>query len=177
MKHLNLRNILIAILAIQLLGIFGLYFTSKRGDKSLEQVTSIVEKRFTDAGIKFKKAKVSLGKIPSGLAGVTIGIPYIFVYIVLDEDYFYNASNEVREALVLHEYTHYLGVSKHTNGYMNDIEWIFKKTPLGGFYLWRKCPISIMHESDEVNTCFYKYKEYYYKDAIKQIVDTNNQLM
>lgn len=166
---LSTRNILILVICVHLFSLYGYLITTKKGTKTLTQVTKTVEQQLRSRGLKFKNADVYLGTIPKGLAGLTLGIPNIYVYIVLNKEYFENASDEIREALVLHEYTHYLGFRSHVNKYMQKAEFLKQTNELGTFYLYRACPSSIMHESDEVSTCFNKYKDFYYKDAVELI--------
>ena len=78
-------------------------------------------------------------------------------YILIERTYFKQSTDEVREALLLHEIGHALGL-KHVWGFSNISQ---------DGTIFSYCPTSVMHPSDPIDNCFYRFRNYYYS----QIVD------
>jgi beta-lactamase regulating signal transducer with metallopeptidase domain len=132
-------------------------------------VVSKVENELRMKGLKFESADIYLTEmidIPSAV-GVTYFIPIEIAstkpWIEIKKSYFMNSSDEVREALILHEYGHYLGASHDSN-----IMKITISPFLSGF---DTCPASVMHPSDSMVGCFKNHREYYYLELIDKVLE------
>lgn len=136
--------------------------------EQLEVVVDIVESNLQAVGIKFNKAKVTIDDmigLPNSFVGVTYPGPQFLSFIKIRADYFMKAPMEIREALVLHEYGHYLGVLSHDDRYLPYVLPI--RFP-------NKCPTSVMHSYDDMSGCFFLMREYYYKELKNKILDLNH---
>lgn len=122
----------------------------------LNPIVSIVEKELKNRGLVFNPARIYLTDMRnmSNAVGVTITDPQVYLgkWIELRQSYYINAPDEIKEALVLHEYGHYLGL-EHNNG-------------MGSMF----CPMSVMHYSHDMEGCFFRYREYYYNELAQEVL-------
>lgn len=99
-----------------------------------------------------KKLDVSGVTIILGDLKDNVGL-YTGCCIFLDYSYIVKSSDEVVEALILHEYGHHLGYLRgeiHYDNISPDL-----------------CPVSVMHRSSDLEGCFYKNRDYYYNEVIE----------
>jgi hypothetical protein len=119
-----------------------------------------VENELISRGIVFTPTLVKLtNRFDSTLlVGLTtIGRVVPVAWIELNRKYFKAAPAEVKEALLLHEYGHYLGLNHSPDAY------IFMNTLF--------CPTSVMHPTDSMSLCFNANRDYYYSVLVKQVLD------
>lgn len=76
-------------------------------------------------------------------------------YIRVEPFKFLQSTEEVNEALILHEYAHVLGYRRD-----KKVHYDLK----AGF-----CPASVMHSFDDMEGCFYRFRNYYYSEVTKHL--------
>jgi predicted Zn-dependent protease len=86
-------------------------------------------------------------------------------YIEVLKSYYQKAPKEIKEAVLIHELGHVFGLN-HRDDYIYMLK--------GG----RICPVSVMHSSDDLNGCYFKYRKYYFDELAMRIkkLDTNPEL-
>ncbi len=132
---------------------------TERQVRELSYAVSEVEENLRNMGLKFKNADVYLTELnflPDTAVAVT-RLPFLLNrWIEVRRSYFASAPVELREAVILHEYGHYLGLEHDsTYGFSNQLD--------------RFCPSSIMHPSDEMRMCFLVHKNYYYLELVRKV--------
>lgn len=143
----------------------------RENNLKFDTVVSKIENELRMRGVKFEPADIYLTEmldLPSAV-GVTYFIPvevsFTKSWIEIKKSYFMNSSDEVQEALVLHEYGHYLG-AEHDSTMM--------RIPISPFLSgYDTCPATVMHPSDSLAGCFNSHREYYYTELIQKILEKN----
>lgn len=138
------------------------YEDSLKGRRELLNTVKLVETGLRSEGLLFENANVSLSNMPdypTEVAGVTRtrGVKWI----KLRRNYFINATSEVREALLLHEYGHYLGLD-HDDDMFYDVVKNFE------------CPKTVMHSTNDLYYCFNLYRDSYYRDIANRVKAIDN---
>lgn len=125
----------------------------------------IIYRFYTPSRITPKIGVSSVAYFYPSLTGKTIAI---------DKQNYDKSSEDVREALLLHEIGHSFGV-------MHDDSWKWFGLGKGATLDFRSksCAISVMHSSDDMAGCFQSFRSYYYDELVVRIKasETINKLI
>ena len=134
-----------------------------------DMVVSKVENELRMRGLQFDSAEVYLTEMvdfPSAV-GITYTIPieigFTKSWIEIKKGYFNDSSDEIREALILHEYGHYLGAN-HDSAMRKFRQYSY-------FSGYESCPATVMHPTDSLMGCFNSHRQYYYDDLVKRVLE------
>lgn len=138
-------------------------------NSDLEAIISTITNELSARGITLKRKDIIYRfYTPSritpkiGLSSVAYFYPSIAgKTIAIDRTNFDKSSQEVREALILHEIGHSFGV-------MHDDSWKWFGLGKGALITFqsKSCAISVMHSEDDMSGCFWQFRKYYYDELV-----------
>lgn len=149
----TLIHVLVVYLAVPM------SFSKNEDIAEILPISRIVEQELKSRGLKFTSPTIIMSDLafhPDSYA-VTKGAG-LFKYIEVNKNDFKKMPHEIKEALILHEYGHYLGIWTHFNDRKRNS-------------YAQGCPKSVMHESDMMQNCFYNYRNYYYNELVSRVID------
>lgn len=129
--------------------------TSEQPFIRLRDIFNRVERRLESRGVKPVYTILVFDSSMKGIVGRAIRVTPFLGYIIISTKHFAVSSDEVMEALILHEYAHVLGYNRE-----DSVHYSFR----AGL-----CPASVMHPSDDMEGCFYRFRNYYYSEVIKHL--------
>lgn len=144
-----------------------------RTTPELERVISDIQVELRYRGIEFNRKDIifkfyKVNSFSNKIMSTSVAYFYPAFsgkFIAIDKENFDKATPEVREALILHEIAHSMGVFQH------DDSWKWFGMGRGAvLHLQSKsCAISVMHSSDNMAGCFDQFKGYYYDEVVAKI--------